>query len=79
MQHEARGADKAITDAIDKHVDNERGQDDDGDYGEAGLLVGTIVSVSRSDFSHLPLFTLRFALHRRWPSASTPIRDGTTA
>jgi hypothetical protein len=29
-QHEARGADKAITDAIDKHVDNERGQDDDG-------------------------------------------------
>jgi hypothetical protein len=24
-QHEARGADKAITDAIDKHVDDERG------------------------------------------------------
>ena len=27
-QHEARGADKAITDAIDKHVEDERGQDD---------------------------------------------------
>jgi hypothetical protein len=25
-QHEARGADKAITDAIDKHVDDERGR-----------------------------------------------------
>jgi len=28
-QHEARGADNAITDAIDKYVDDERGQDDD--------------------------------------------------
>jgi len=28
-QHEARGADKAISDAIDKHVDDERGQGDD--------------------------------------------------
>jgi integrase len=28
-QHEARGADKAITDAIDKHVDGERGQEDE--------------------------------------------------
>ena len=27
-QHEARDADKAITDAIDKHVDDEQGQDD---------------------------------------------------
>ena len=38
-QHEARGADKAITDAIDKHVDDERGQDDEGDDGPAGVLV----------------------------------------
>ena len=38
-QHEARGADKAITDAIDAHVDDERGQDDDGDDGLAGVLV----------------------------------------
>jgi hypothetical protein len=39
-QHEARGADKAITDAIDKHVDDERGQDDDeGDDGPAGVLI----------------------------------------
>jgi integrase len=29
-QHEARGADKAITDAIDKHVGDERGQDGEG-------------------------------------------------
>ena len=35
-QHEARGADKAITDAIDKHVDDERHQDDEGDDGPAG-------------------------------------------
>jgi integrase len=38
-QHEARGADKAITDAIDAHVDDERDQDDDGDDGPAGVLV----------------------------------------
>ena len=37
-QHEARGADKAITDAIDKHVDEQR-QDDDGDDGTAGVPV----------------------------------------
>jgi integrase len=36
-QHEARGADKRITDAIDSHVQAERGKDDDG--GAAGLLV----------------------------------------
>jgi integrase len=36
-QHEARGADKAITDAIDKHVDDEHRQDDDD--GPAGALV----------------------------------------
>ena len=35
-QHEARGADKAITDAIDRHVDDEHRQDDDG---PAGALV----------------------------------------
>jgi hypothetical protein len=35
-QHEARGADKAITDAINRHVDDERGHDDEGDDGPAG-------------------------------------------
>ena len=29
-QHQARGADKAITNAIDKHVDHERQEGDDG-------------------------------------------------
>jgi len=38
-QHEARGADKSITDAIDKHVDDEQRQDDDGDGGPAGVPV----------------------------------------
>ena len=38
-QHEARGADKAITDAIEKHVDDEQRQDDDGDDGPAGVPV----------------------------------------
>jgi integrase len=37
-QHEARGADKTITDAIDAHVDHERRSDDDGDEGAAGVL-----------------------------------------
>jgi integrase len=37
-QHEARGADKWITGAIDAHVQAERGQDDDDD-GTAGVLV----------------------------------------
>ncbi len=32
-QHEARGADKRITGAIDAHVQAERGQDDDEDGG----------------------------------------------
>ncbi len=36
--HEARGADKRITGAIDAHVQAERGQDDDDD-GTAGVLV----------------------------------------
>jgi hypothetical protein len=35
-QHEACGADKAITDAIDAHVDDEKRKDDDGG---AGVLV----------------------------------------
>ena len=37
-QHQARGADKTITDAIDAHVDDEKRRDDDGD-GAAGVLV----------------------------------------
>ncbi|MDQ2873694.1 MAG: site-specific integrase [Actinomycetota bacterium] len=37
-QHEARGADKTITSAIDAHITAERGQDDD-DQGDAGALV----------------------------------------
>jgi integrase len=35
-QHESRGADQAITDAIDRHVQTEQG---DGDGGAAGVLV----------------------------------------
>jgi hypothetical protein len=37
-QHEARGADKRITDAIDSHVQAERDRGDDDD-GSAGVLV----------------------------------------
>jgi hypothetical protein len=38
-QHEARGADRAITDAIDTHVQAERAdKDEDGD-GLSGALV----------------------------------------
>lgn len=37
-QHEARGADKAITDAIDTHVQGEQRNDDDED-GPTGVLV----------------------------------------
>jgi hypothetical protein len=36
-QHEARGADHAITDAIDRHVQAER-VDDKGDDSSAGAL-----------------------------------------
>ncbi len=36
-QHEARGADRAITDAIDRHVQAEQA-DDKGDDGSAGAL-----------------------------------------
>jgi hypothetical protein len=35
-QHEARGADQKITNAIDTHVQTERGKDDDD---AAGVLV----------------------------------------
>ena len=37
-QHEARGADKAITNAIDMHVQAEQGNDDEDDDGSAGVL-----------------------------------------
>jgi integrase len=36
-QHEARGADKTITSAIDAHIATEQGRDDDDD-GSAGAL-----------------------------------------
>jgi hypothetical protein len=38
-QHEAGGADAAITHAIDAHVDAERFRDNDDDDGQAGVLV----------------------------------------
>jgi hypothetical protein len=37
-QHQARGADKIITDSIDAHVEAERGGGDEHD-GAAGILV----------------------------------------
>lgn len=37
-QHEARGADRAITSAIDAHVEAECGRDDDRDDGLGGML-----------------------------------------
>jgi hypothetical protein len=37
-EHEARGADKIITDSIDAHVEAEQGRRDDDD-GPAGALV----------------------------------------
>ena len=37
-QHEARGADKIITDSIDAHVEAEQGRRDDDD-GPPGALV----------------------------------------
>ena len=36
-QHKARGADKAVTDAIDAHIRDLQGDEDDG--GVAGALV----------------------------------------
>ena len=38
-QHKARGADKAITDAIDAHVRGEQHQGDEDGGGAAGALV----------------------------------------
>jgi chemotaxis response regulator CheB len=38
-QHEARGADKAMTDSIDAHVQAEQARQDDDDDGQAGTLV----------------------------------------
>ena len=39
-QHEVRGADLAITSAIDAHIEAERTKDDpDDDDGSAGVLV----------------------------------------
>lgn len=40
-QHEARGADLAITNVIEARIEAERGQDDDpdDDDGSAGILV----------------------------------------
>jgi hypothetical protein len=37
--HEAQGADQAITDAIDTHVQREQASRDDDDDGPAGVLV----------------------------------------
>ena len=38
-QHEARGADRLITNAIDAHVQGEQGKDDGDEDGSAGILV----------------------------------------
>jgi len=38
-QHEARGADKAITNAIDTHVQAEQAKRDDDEDGPTGVLV----------------------------------------
>jgi hypothetical protein len=37
-QHEARGVDKAITDAIDAYLTDEQLGDDDGNDGVSGVL-----------------------------------------
>jgi hypothetical protein len=37
-QHEAQGADKTITDAIDTQVQDQKHKDDDQDGGAAGVL-----------------------------------------
>jgi hypothetical protein len=39
-QHVARGADKAITDAIDEHVEDQKRRDNDGDDGAAATALG---------------------------------------
>jgi hypothetical protein len=38
-QHEARGTDQLITNAIDAHVQGEQGKDDGDEDGAAGILV----------------------------------------
>ena len=38
-QHEARGADQLITNAIDAHLQGEQSKDDDDEDGSAGILV----------------------------------------
>ena len=38
-QHQARGADTAITNAIDAHIDAEQSTDQNGGDGPAGVLV----------------------------------------
>jgi hypothetical protein len=38
-QHEARGADTAITNAIDAHVGTQRARDDGNDDGLPGALI----------------------------------------
>ncbi len=45
-QHQARGADQAITSAIDAHVQAEQAEDDDDEDGTAGVLVpaGTLMA-----------------------------------
>ena len=40
-QHEARGADKAITSAINAHVEAERGREGGSNDGPGGMLVPT--------------------------------------
>ena len=37
-QHEARGADQLITNAIDAHAQGEQGKDDGDEDGSAGIL-----------------------------------------
>jgi hypothetical protein len=43
-QHEAGGADAAITHAIDAHVDAERFRDNDDDDGQAGCSCGGLMA-----------------------------------
>jgi len=38
-EHEARGADQLITNAIDAHLQSEQSKDDDDEDGSAGVLV----------------------------------------
>jgi len=38
-QHEAQGADKAITDAIDTHVQGEQAKRHDDEDGSSGVLI----------------------------------------